>query len=154
MSYKDGSAWAVTLTDADGIAIAAVEKLTKKRGGGDIDYDIVTSPVDSLIPEGDRVRQDTYALIIGNQNYRFVSDVPYAIHDARVFADYCKTTLGIPIENTIAAGDEQNDISMIEAAGLGIAMINASEEVKAYADVVTKYDNDHDGLAELIRSAI
>ena len=43
---------------------------------------------------------------------------------------------------------------MIEAAGCGIAMLNASEEVKAYADVVTKYDNDHDGLAELIRSAI
>ncbi len=82
-----------------GIAVAAVEKLTKKRGGGDIDYDIVTSPVDSLIPEGNMVRQDTYALIIGNQNYRFVSDVPYAIHDARVFADYCKKTLGIPIEN-------------------------------------------------------
>ena len=62
--------------------------------------------------------------------------------------------LDIPIENTYAAGDEKNDISMIEASGCGIAMINASEEVKAYADVVTKYDNDHDGLAELIRSAI
>ena len=62
--------------------------------------------------------------------------------------------LGIPIANTYAAGDEKNDISMIEAAGCGIAMLNASEEVKAYADVVTKYDNDHDGLAELIRSAI
>ena len=62
--------------------------------------------------------------------------------------------LGIPIANTYAAGDEKNDISMIEAAGCGIAMINASDEVKAYADIVTKYDNDHDGLAELIRSAI
>lgn len=62
--------------------------------------------------------------------------------------------LGIPIANTYAAGDEKNDISMIEAAGCGITMLNASEEVKAYADVVTKYDNDHDGLAELIRSAI
>ena len=61
--------------------------------------------------------------------------------------------LGIPIANTYAAGDEKNDISMIEAAGCGIAMLNASEEVKAYADVVTKYDNDHDGLEELIRSA-
>ena len=50
--------------------------------------------------------------------------------------------------------DEKNDISMIEAAGCGIAMINASDEVKAYADVVTKADNNHDGLEELIRSAI
>ena len=50
--------------------------------------------------------------------------------------------------------DEMNDISMIEAAGCGIAMINASDEVKAHADVITKTDNNRDGLAELIRSAI
>lgn len=62
--------------------------------------------------------------------------------------------LDVPISNTYAAGDEMNDISMIEAAGCGIAMINASDEVKAHADVITKTDNNRDGLAELIRSAI
>lgn len=40
--------------------------------------DVVTSYVDSVIPEGYQVRNDTYALIIGNQHYRFVPDVPYA----------------------------------------------------------------------------
>ncbi len=50
-------------------------------------------------PVGSYIRPNTYALVIGNQNYRFVSDVPYAIHDARVFAEYCKKTLGIPVEN-------------------------------------------------------
>ncbi len=60
--------------------------------------------------------------------------------------------LGIGIENTIAAGDEKNDISMIEAAGVGIAMINASDEVKDHADIVTNEDNDHDGLADLLMS--
>ena len=58
--------------------------------------------------------------------------------------------LGIPRENTIAAGDGENDISMIEAAGLGIAMINAPDTVKAVADVVTKSDNNHDGIAEVL----
>lgn len=58
--------------------------------------------------------------------------------------------LNIPIANTIAAGDEQNDISMIEEAGLGIAMLNSNESVKRSADVVTVYDNDHDGLAEFL----
>ena len=61
--------------------------------------------------------------------------------------------LSIPIENTIAAGDEQNDISMIEAAGCGIAMANATDMVKQIADVVTTYDNNHDGLAEFILEA-
>ncbi|MBR6402823.1 MAG: HAD family phosphatase [Eubacterium sp.] len=60
--------------------------------------------------------------------------------------------LNISRENTIAAGDGENDISMIEAAGLGIAMINAPDVVKQAADVVTKTDNDHDGLADILAS--
>ena len=64
-----------------------------------VDYDYITSEVDSLIPVAPIVRNDTYALVIGNQNYRFVSEVPYAIHDARVFRDYCQKALGLPAEN-------------------------------------------------------
>ena len=62
--------------------------------------------------------------------------------------------LGVDIKNTYAAGDEQNDISMIEAAGCGIAMINGTDLVKESADVVTRFDNNHDGLAEFILGAI
>ena len=62
--------------------------------------------------------------------------------------------LGIPVENTYAAGDEQNDISMIEAAGHGIAMINGTDLVKRSADLITDADNNHDGLAPFILQAI
>ena len=62
--------------------------------------------------------------------------------------------LGVDIADTYAAGDEQNDISMIEAAGCGIAMVNGTDPVKASADVVTRFDNDHDGLEEFILGAI
>ena len=55
----------------------------------------------------------------------------------------------IPIANAIAAGDAANDLSMIVAAGIGVAMANGTEEVKAYADYVTKNDNNHDGIAEI-----
>lgn len=51
---------------------------------------------------------------------------------------------------SIAAGDAENDISMIEKAGLGIAMANATESVKNTATTITEYDNDHDGLAHTI----
>lgn len=61
--------------------------------------------------------------------------------------------LDIDIRNTYAAGDEQNDISMIEAAGCGIAMSNGTDLVKSHADRITELDNDHDGLAEFIREA-
>lgn len=56
---------------------------------------------------------------------------------------------GIPVSQMIAVGDEGNDLEMIKAAGLGVAMGNAIEPVKSAADVVTA-DCDHDGVAEVI----
>jgi hypothetical protein len=58
--------------------------------------------------------------------------------------------LGVALEHTIAAGDEQNDLSMIRTAGIGVAMQNAKPEVKEIADYVTEHDNNHDGIAEII----
>lgn len=48
---------------------------------------------------------------------------------------------------SVAAGDAENDISMIEAAGMGIAMKNGCEDIKMAATLITDQDNDHDGLA-------
>ncbi len=81
-----------------GIAASAISS-GDGEGAEQVDYDYETSELDSTAPSSRFTRNNTYALIIGNQNYRFVSDVPYAIHDARVFAEYCKKTLGIPVEN-------------------------------------------------------
>ncbi len=58
--------------------------------------------------------------------------------------------LDIPHNNTIAVGDAGNDIPMIEAAGIGVVMKNASDSVKEYADYVTKRDNNECGVAEAI----
>lgn len=56
----------------------------------------------------------------------------------------------IPIEDSIAAGDEENDVSMIKAAGIGVAMINGTDKTKAAADYITENDNDHSGISEII----
>lgn len=53
--------------------------------------------------------------------------------------------LGIRLEDCIAVGDGFNDISMLQYVGLGIAMGNAHDEVKEYADMVTD-SIDNDGL--------
>ena len=58
--------------------------------------------------------------------------------------------LGIPPENCVAVGDADNDIPMIRAAGLGIAMGNAAAHVCAAADRVVA-DLDHGGCAEAVR---
>ena len=62
-------------------------------------------------------------------------------------ADY----LGIPREETMAFGDGENDISMLKAAGIGVAMGNASDQIKEAADEVT-LTNDQDGVAAAIRN--
>jgi len=60
---------------------------------------------------------------------------------------------GIPLSRAIAVGDEGNDLAMIKAAGLGVAMGNAADEVLAAADAVTA-DCDHDGVAEVIKACL
>lgn len=62
-------------------------------------------------------------------------------------------TLGIPRENTIACGDGYNDLSMIQYAGIGVAMENAVDVVKAEADDITA-SNNHDGIAQVIEKYI
>jgi hypothetical protein len=62
--------------------------------------------------------------------------------------------LGINPALAVAAGDAGNDISMIEEAGMGIAMINGSEDIKMAATTITAYDNDHDGLAQALYDLI
>jgi len=62
--------------------------------------------------------------------------------------------LGINIEETMAVGDSGNDISMISAAGLGIAMQNANDHVKSFANYVTTNNCTNYGVAEVIEKFI
>lgn len=58
--------------------------------------------------------------------------------------------LGIPVSQTIAIGDTENDLAIIQTAGLGIAMGNATDTVKAVSDDIT-LSNEEDGVAAAIR---
>ena len=61
--------------------------------------------------------------------------------------------LGLMVEDSIAVGDSMNDISMVEAAGLGVAMGNADLRLKARAKLIAP-TNDEDGVAYLLNKAI
>ena len=61
--------------------------------------------------------------------------------------------LGYTLDNCMALGDGTNDLSMIEAAGLGVAMSNAHPLVLAAANHVTA-SNDEDGVARAIRDFV
>lgn len=63
--------------------------------------------------------------------------------------DRVSKSLGIARENIIAFGDEDNDLAMIDYAGVGVAMGNAISPLKNIANEITLTNND-DGIAELL----
>jgi Cof subfamily protein (haloacid dehalogenase superfamily) len=61
--------------------------------------------------------------------------------------------LEIPVSQTMAFGDDTNDISMLRAAGIGVAMGNADERVRQAADFVTT-DCDSSGVAAALKNIL
>ena len=56
----------------------------------------LVSVVDENIPETNTKNNNTFAVIIANENYQSVAPVPYALNDGKIFREYCLKTLGIP----------------------------------------------------------
>lgn len=75
----------------------------------------------------------------------YLEVIPTAINKGQGVLDTCKA-LGIAPADTVAFGDAENDIPMLKAAGIGVAMGNAVPTVKAAADEVT-LSNNADGIA-------
>lgn len=73
--------------------------------------------------------------------------------DKAASLDRLANSLGIKQEEVIAFGDGYNDLSMIEYAGLGVAMANAVDGVKERANIVT-LSNDEDGIAYTLSQII
>ncbi len=57
--------------------------------------------------------------------------------------------LNIPLDQTMAIGDTENDLAIIKSAHIGVAMGNATEQLKADSDYITD-TNDNDGVAKAI----
>ena len=62
--------------------------------------------------------------------------------------------LGIKQEETIAIGDNFNDLSMIEAAGLGVGVANCNEGIKPHCDYITTATCDEDAVSEVIEKFV
>ena len=75
----------------------------------------------------------------------YLEVIPTVINKGQGIRDICGV-LGLETAQVIAFGDAANDIPMLRTAGVGVAMGNAPEEVKAAADMVTASNND-DGIA-------
>ena len=67
--------------------------------------------------------------------------------------EFLANYLGTDLAHTMAMGDSENDYSMINAAGIGVAMGNASEDIKAIANHITTSNNE-DGVGEAVKKFI
>ena len=75
----------------------------------------------------------------------YLEVLPRRINKGDALRAACRA-VGIDPAEAMAFGDSENDIPMLRAAGLGVAMANADNAVKAAADVVTLSNNDN-GIA-------
>lgn len=60
----------------------------------------------------------------------------------------------IDTESVWAFGDMTNDISMLQAAGVGVCMLNGSEDTKAAADLITEKSVEDEGWADFVEKHI
>jgi phosphoglycolate phosphatase (TIGR01487 family) len=86
---------------------------------------------------------------LSNSTLQNIEVNPKGISKAKGLELVCQR-LGIEMKNVMAVGDSLNDLAMIKASGLGVAMGNAQEAVKEAADWVTA-TNEEDGVAKAIR---
>lgn len=61
---------------------------------------------------------------------------------------------GIDVKDSVGIGDMTNDISLIKDAGLGVCMLNGSDDAKAVADVITPLSIEDDGFADWVEKNI
>ena len=120
--FKDGVAQVVK----DGVNTFLEHPLKgtklKLANGGD------GSPVDKGIPTTGKKNENLFAFIIANENYTNFKGADYSINDGKVFAEYCKKTLGVPERN----------VRYYEDATYG----NMMGAVKRLQDIADAYDGD------------
>lgn len=126
----------------------------------DVRRDLREEPVKCLVIDYDRqeglleiqdwirtnMQQEVDCFFSCNQ---YLEVVPKGMSKGEAVKMLC-SALNVTVENAVAVGDAANDLSMIEAAGIGVAMANGTDQVKASADYVTTRDNNHDGIAEVV----
>lgn len=133
--YEDCALWVSGPEEAVAIAGDTVHKIN-----------FFCATAEDCHKAGDMLRQLPLTFAQGIPNNIEIS--PMGVDKGTGLALLCEAS-GIPEEASIAVGDEGNDVAMLRAAGLGVAMGNASPAARAAADAFTA-DCDHDGVAEVI----
>lgn len=160
LTYDDAYALAGSAVDEYMELEARINGITIKEVG---DFrGTVTFPVNKCLMTGEpeyleqveKKLKEKYAgsLNIFRSEPFFLELMPKGIDKASVLKRFI-SFLGITRDEVICCGDGYNDLSMIEFAGLGVAMANARKEVLMAADYITA-SNDEDGIVQVIEKFI
>ena len=75
--------------------------------------------------------------------------VPYESNKLYALKKYCDR-YDISLDDVAAFGDTSNDNEMIQGAGLGVCMLNGTDDTKALADAISEYEAKDDGFARYV----
>ncbi|MGN0141297.1 MAG: Cof-type HAD-IIB family hydrolase [Roseburia sp.] len=164
--------YAQTYNSTDVITTKHTRELDYYRERTHLNYKLSPNVLDALAEEPQKVLLidlDNHERLVRFQkrNLHWEKGKCSSLFSCREYLEYCplgtsKGTgveeltriLNMPLESTVAVGDEENDIAMIKTAHVGIAVKNGIPEIRAVADYVTENDNNHDAIAEVIEKFI
>ncbi len=130
--YSESKNIAVSI-NADGVPLMAesttvAKKSTPRPNAKKPTMVPVNVDVDINIPTTPKVNDQTFVVVIANENYKTESKVRYALNDGRIFKEYCRNTLGVP----------ETNIHIIEDATLN----NMRSEMNWLSRVASVYEGD------------
>ena len=88
------------------------------------------------------------------QSGSFLVEVVNKAYSKATAVEFLAKYYGVPVEKTLAIGDQLNDIPMIERAGFGAAVANADEALKRVADFVSDKTNDEGAVGSIIKKFV
>ncbi|MBQ7266702.1 MAG: HAD family phosphatase [Firmicutes bacterium] len=111
---------------------------------------VIEKDINKLTSVKEDIRKNIKDVSAMQSNWNCIDIVNSSASKGNAVLEYAKK-LGIKKEEIIAFGDSENDISLMENCGLGVAVGNADPHLKAFANAITK-TNDEDGVAEFLKN--
>lgn len=110
---------------------------------------LISGEPEILAPLTEELQKRYYGVLNIYRSEPFFLEIMPPLVDKAHALERLLPSLGISREECVCCGDGYNDITMLQYAGIGVAMANAQPEVKEAADVIT-LSNDENGLVPII----